>query len=38
MIVALQSNGKISQKESYTQIRDLWKNLKESRKELLPDE
>lgn len=38
LIVALQSNGKISQEDSYTQIRDLWKTLKESRKELLPDD
>ncbi len=31
---ALESSGKISQAEAYDRIRDVWKSLKRSRKEL----
>jgi polyhydroxyalkanoate synthesis regulator phasin len=33
-IVNLETNGKITPEESYRQIRDLWKQLKQSRKAL----
>ena len=35
LIVALQSNGKITQEKAYTQIRKIWKELKESKGSLL---
>ena len=35
LIVALQSNGKLSQEEAYAQIRTIWKKLGESKKDLL---
>lgn len=31
LIVALQSNGKITQEKAYTEIRKIWKELKESK-------
>ena len=34
-VCALESNGKISSAESYAQIKQLWRNLKASKKELL---
>ena len=35
LIVGLQGNGKVSQEEAYEQIKALWSQLKESRKDLL---
>ena len=35
LIVGLQSNGKLSQEEAYTEIRKIWKDLKLSKNELL---
>jgi len=35
LIVGLQSNGKISQEQAYTEIRKIWKELKESKCTLL---
>lgn len=35
LIVGLQSNGKISQEQAYTEIRKIWKDLKESKGSLL---
>ncbi|MBM5798519.1 MAG: hypothetical protein FJ051_08950 [Cyanobacteria bacterium M_surface_9_m1_291] len=35
LIVGLQSNGKISQEQAYTEIRKIWKELKESKGTLL---
>jgi len=35
LIVALQSNGKLSQEQAYDQIRKIWKKLRDSKKELL---
>ena len=35
IIVALQGNGKISQEQAYAEIRKIWKELKESKSELL---
>ena len=35
LIVALQSNGKITQEKAYTEIRKIWKELKESKGSLL---
>lgn len=35
LIVALQSNAKISQESAYTEIRKIWKDLKESKDSLL---
>ena len=35
LIVALQGNGKISQEKAFSEIRQIWKDLKESRGELL---
>ena len=35
LIVALQGNGKISQEQAYAEIRKIWKELKESKSELL---
>ena len=37
LIVGLQANGKVSQEEAYDQIKDLWKTLKISRNDLLPN-
>lgn len=37
LIVGLQANGKIGQEEAFEQIKNLWKTLKTSRKDLLPD-
>ena len=37
LIVGLQANGKIGQEEAFEQIKNLWKTLKISRKDLLPD-
>ncbi|MEL6930896.1 MAG: hypothetical protein AAFO95_20055 [Cyanobacteria bacterium J06600_6] len=34
-ICGLESNGKISSEDSYTQIKQLWRELKASKKELL---
>lgn len=34
LICGLQTNGKLSPEESYEQIRNLWKQLKRSKKEL----
>jgi hypothetical protein len=36
LIVALQSNGKISQEDAYAQIKHIWKSLKQS-KDILID-
>ncbi len=33
-IVSLQTGGKITSEEAYTQIKQLWKKLKQSKKEL----
>ena len=38
LLVGLQSNGKVSQEQAFAEIRDLWKNLKESRSSLLSDD
>lgn len=35
LIVGLQSNGKMSQEEAYTEIRKIWKDLKTSKDVLL---
>ena len=35
LIVALQSNGKLSQEQAYDEIRKIWKKLRDSKKELL---
>jgi hypothetical protein len=35
LIVGLQGNGKISQEQAYAEIRKIWKELKESKSELL---
>lgn len=35
LIVGLQSNGKISQEQAYTEIRKIWKELKGSKSSLL---
>ena len=35
LVVGLQSNGKISQERAYTEIRKIWKELKESKGSLL---
>ena len=35
LIVALQSNGKLSQEQAYAQIRKIWKKLSSSKKNLL---
>jgi hypothetical protein len=37
LIVGLQSNGKMSQEEAYTEIRKVWKDLKDSKGALLND-
>ena len=37
LIVGLQSNGKMSQEAAYTEIRKIWKELKNSKGELLRD-
>ena len=38
LIVGLQANGKISQEKAYEQIKELWKYLKISRSDLLPND
>ena len=35
LIVALQSNGKLSQEKAYAEIRKIWKELKESKGSLI---
>lgn len=35
LIVALQSNGKVTQEQAYAEIRSLWKDLKGSKGNLL---
>lgn len=35
LLVGLQSNGKVSQEEAYAEIRRMWKELKDSRSNLL---
>ena len=35
LIVALQSNGKLSQEQAYAQIRRLWKQLRQSKDALI---
>jgi len=35
LVVGLQSNGKISQEQAYTEIRKIWKELKDSKGTLL---
>ena len=35
LIVGLQSNGKLSQEQAYAQIRQLWKQLKQSKDTLI---
>jgi hypothetical protein len=35
LIVALQSNGKLSQEKAYAEIRKIWKELKESKDSLI---
>ena len=37
LLVGLQSNGKVSQEQAYAEIRKLWKDLKDSRGNLLDD-
>jgi hypothetical protein len=36
LIVGLQANGKISQERAYDEIRQIWKQLRDSHGELLP--
>ena len=36
LIVGLQANGKISQEHAYDEIRQIWKQLRESHSELIP--
>ena len=36
LIVGLQANGKVSQEKAYEQIKEMWNDLKQSRKGLLP--
>jgi hypothetical protein len=38
LICGLETGGKISTEDAYTQIKHLWKTLKESKKELLDQE
>lgn len=38
LIVALQSNGKLSQEQAYAQISELWKQLRQSKDALLDGE
>ena len=38
LIVGLQANGKVTQEEAYEQIKELWKTLKISRNDLLPND
>jgi hypothetical protein len=38
LIVALQGNGKISQEEAFDEIRQIWKQLQDSRETLLEKE
>ncbi|PSN17938.1 hypothetical protein C7271_15115 [filamentous cyanobacterium CCP5] len=38
LICSLETGGKISSMEAYQQIKDLWKQLKASKKNLLKDE
>ena len=35
LIVALQGNGKVSQEHAYSEIKQIWKQLKDSHSELL---
>jgi hypothetical protein len=35
LVVALQSNGKVSQEQAYAEIRRIWKDLKDSKDSLL---
>ena len=35
LVVGLQSNGKVSQEQAYTEIRRIWKDLKDSKDVLL---
>ncbi|MFN5118988.1 MAG: hypothetical protein ACK5FE_06880 [Cyanobacteriota bacterium] len=35
LIVGLQGNGKLSQEQAYSQIKKIWKELKESKSQLL---
>ena len=35
LVVGLQSNGKVSQEQAYTEIRRIWKELKDSKSNLL---
>ncbi|MEB3335732.1 MAG: hypothetical protein VKP70_12200 [Cyanobacteriota bacterium] len=35
LLVALQSNGKISQEDAYAQIKNIWKSLKQSKDTLI---
>jgi hypothetical protein len=37
LIVGLQANGKMSQDQAYAQIKKLWKGIKNSKDNLLPD-
>ncbi len=37
LIVGLQANGKMSQEQAYAQIKKLWKLIKSSKDNLLPD-
>ncbi len=37
-ITALETSGKLSPQEAYSQIKALWKQLKHSKKQLLPDD
>lgn len=37
LLVGLQSNGKVSQEQAFAEIRQLWKDLKDSRSALLDD-
>ncbi|PZV17712.1 MAG: hypothetical protein DCF20_04895 [Pseudanabaena sp.] len=38
IICALETGGKISPNDAYAQIKDLWKELKQSKKNLLSEE
>lgn len=38
LIVALQGNGKISQEEAFDEIRQIWRQLQNSRESLLSEE
>jgi hypothetical protein len=38
LIVGLQANGKLSQEKAYAQIKQIWKNLKQTKDSLIKSE